>query len=48
MSNPAALKNMRAMKKGDDLLFYHTGDEKAVVGLAKVVKEASSRSQRIQ
>lgn len=38
--NPAAAKNMRAMKKGDLAFFYHTGDEKAVVGIVKVVKEA--------
>jgi predicted RNA-binding protein with PUA-like domain len=38
--NPAALRNLRAMKKGDRVLVYHTGDEKAVVGTAEVVKEA--------
>lgn len=38
--NPYALKNMRAMKRGDPVLIYHTGKEKAAVGLAKVVKEA--------
>ncbi len=40
ISNAAALKNLRAVKKGDDLLIYHTGDEKAVVGLAQVAREA--------
>lgn len=40
--NPVAAKNMRAMKKGDLAFFYHTGDEKAVVGIVKVVKEAYS------
>jgi predicted RNA-binding protein with PUA-like domain len=40
VSNPAALANLRAAKKGDDILIYHTGDEKRIVGLAKVVKEA--------
>ena len=40
VSNAAALINLRAMKIGDQLLVYHTGDEKAVVGLAKVVKAA--------
>ena len=40
VSNAAALKNMRAMGKGDEVLIYHTGDEKAVVGLASVVKAA--------
>jgi predicted RNA-binding protein with PUA-like domain len=38
--NPAALRNLRAMKKGDRVLVYHTGVEKAVVGLAEVVLEA--------
>lgn len=39
VSNPVALKNIRAMKTGDALLFYHTGKEKAVVALAKVVSD---------
>jgi predicted RNA-binding protein with PUA-like domain len=38
--NPAALRNLREMKKGDRVLVYHTGDEKAVVGEAEVVREA--------
>jgi len=38
--NAAALKNLRAVAKDDQLLLYHTGDEKAVVGTAKVVKPA--------
>jgi predicted RNA-binding protein with PUA-like domain len=38
--NPAALRNLRAMKAGDRVLVYHTGDEKAVVGAAEVVAEA--------
>ncbi|NWG70683.1 MAG: EVE domain-containing protein [Parvularculaceae bacterium] len=38
--NPQARANMRAMKKGDLGFFYHTGDEKSVVGVVKVVKEA--------
>jgi len=40
VSNAAALKNMRAMAKGDEVLIYHTGDEKAVVGTAAVAKAA--------
>jgi predicted RNA-binding protein with PUA-like domain len=36
VSNAAALKNLRAMKKGDLVLVYHTGDEKRVVGVAEV------------
>jgi predicted RNA-binding protein with PUA-like domain len=34
--NPVAQRNLRAMSKGDQVLYYHTGDEKAVVGLATV------------
>jgi predicted RNA-binding protein with PUA-like domain len=40
VSNPVALKNLGAMKPGDDALIYHTGDEKAVVGMARVTKAA--------
>ena len=38
VSNPVALKHLAAMKRGDDALIYHTGKEKAVVGLARVAK----------
>ncbi|MGA0834102.1 MAG: EVE domain-containing protein, partial [Candidatus Kapaibacteriota bacterium] len=38
--NYEARNNMRAMKKGDLVVFYHTGDERQAVGIAKVVKEA--------
>lgn len=37
VSNPVALKNLRAMKPGDRLVIYHTGDEKSAVGTATVV-----------
>jgi predicted RNA-binding protein with PUA-like domain len=40
VSNPVALKNMRGCKKGDTVIVYHTGDEKAMVGLAEILKEA--------
>jgi predicted RNA-binding protein with PUA-like domain len=40
VSNPAALINLRAIKPGDDLLIYHTGEEKAIVGLARAVSAA--------
>lgn len=40
VSNPVALRNLAAMKAGDDALIYHTGDEKSVVGLARVTKAA--------
>ena len=38
--NPAAIRNLGAMKLGDRVLVYHTGDEKAAVGVAEVVRAA--------
>ncbi len=38
--NFTARRNMREMKEGDQGFFYHTGDEKQVVGIVTVVKEA--------
>ena len=38
--NYAARIHLRAMKKGDLVLFYHSGEDKAVIGIAKVEKEA--------
>jgi predicted RNA-binding protein with PUA-like domain len=40
VSNPVALHHLAEMKPGDDALIYHTGKEKAVVGLARVTKAA--------
>src|SRR4051812_42060672 len=37
VSNALALRHLRAMKKGDLVLIYHTGSERAVVGMAQVV-----------
>ncbi len=36
VTNPVALKNLRAMKPNDRLVIYHTGDEKSAVGTASV------------
>jgi predicted RNA-binding protein with PUA-like domain len=36
VKNPVALKNIGQMQPGDELLIYHTGDEKAAVGRASV------------
>ncbi len=36
--NAAAQLHMRAMREGDEAFFYHTGDEKAIVGLVRVVR----------
>jgi predicted RNA-binding protein with PUA-like domain len=38
--NYQARNNLRAMKKGDTALYYHSNIGKAVVGIAKVAKEA--------
>jgi len=38
--NYQARNNLREMAKGDDVLFYHSGKEKAVVGIAEVIKTA--------
>ncbi len=38
VTNNAALKNIRAMHRGDGCLIYHTGKERAAVGIAKVTK----------
>src|ERR1700685_4577033 len=37
VSNPVALKNLRAMKPGERLVIYETGDHKSAVGTATVV-----------
>ena len=36
VANPQAVKNLAGMKKGDELVIYHTGKEKTAVGLARV------------
>jgi predicted RNA-binding protein with PUA-like domain len=38
--NFSAQNQLRAMKKGEQAFFYHTGKERAIVGIAKVVAEA--------
>jgi predicted RNA-binding protein with PUA-like domain len=40
VKNPLAQKHLRSVKKGDRIFFYHTGDEKAVVGIAKAADAA--------
>jgi predicted RNA-binding protein with PUA-like domain len=40
--NYTARNNLRAMRKGDAVLFYHSVSEKAVVGTARVIREAYS------
>ena len=38
--NPLAQKHLRSVQKGDRIFFYHTGDEKAVVGVARAAGAA--------
>lgn len=38
--NYQARNNLRAMKKGDQALYYHSNEGKEVVGIAEIVKEA--------
>jgi predicted RNA-binding protein with PUA-like domain len=38
--NPVAQRNLASVKKGDQIFFYHTGDEKSVVGIAKALGDA--------
>jgi predicted RNA-binding protein with PUA-like domain len=37
VSNAVALKHLRSMREGDDALIYHTGKEKSLIGLARIV-----------
>lgn len=38
--NPLAQKHLRSIRKGDRIFFYHTGNEKAVVGIARAAGDA--------
>jgi predicted RNA-binding protein with PUA-like domain len=40
VKNPLAQKHLRSVKKGDRIFYYHTGDEKSVVGIAKALDNA--------
>jgi predicted RNA-binding protein with PUA-like domain len=40
VKNALALKHLAAVARGDEVLVYHTGDEKAAVGIARVVRGA--------
>lgn len=40
VKNPLAQKHLSTIKKGDMVFYYHTGDEKAVVGVAKAMGDA--------
>lgn len=40
VKNPLAQKHLRSVKKGDNVFYYHTGNEKSVVGIAKAASDA--------
>jgi len=42
VTNPAAVKHLREMKHGDDLVIYHTGTERQAVGTATVISVDAS------
>jgi predicted RNA-binding protein with PUA-like domain len=42
VKNPLAQKHLRSVKKGDRIFYYHTGDEKSVVGVARALGDAYS------
>ena len=40
VKNPLAQKHLRGVRKGDRIFYYHTGNEKAVVGIARALTDA--------
>ncbi len=40
VKNPVAQKNLRSIRRGDRIFYYHTGKEKAVVAVAKAASDA--------
>ena len=40
VKNPLAQKHLRSIARGERILYYHTGKEKAVVGVARAVRDA--------
>ena len=40
VKNPLAQKHLHQVKKGDRIFYYHTGDEKSVVGIARAASSA--------
>jgi predicted RNA-binding protein with PUA-like domain len=40
VKNPLAQKHLQAIKKGDQVFFYHTGKEKSVIGVGRALSDA--------
>ena len=38
---PAARLHLKAMERGDEAFFYHSGDERSVIGIMRVTREAA-------
>ena len=45
VNNALALKNIRSMKKGDSALIYHTGGERAAIGVAEIISAPYSDAE---
>src|ERR1700741_2091014 len=39
VKNPLAQKHLRSVRKGDEVFYYHPGDEKAIIGIAKAASD---------
>ena len=48
VTNPVAVKHLREMKPGEQLVIYHTGDEKSAVGTATAVSVDASDAKNPQ
>lgn len=46
VANPTALIHLRTIRAGDEVLVFHTGNERAVVGLARAVSDAYADPKR--
>ncbi len=46
VTNPVAVRNLREMPKGSELIIYHTGDEKKAVGTASLVSVDASDAKK--
>ncbi|MFZ5785189.1 MAG: EVE domain-containing protein [Acidobacteriota bacterium] len=46
VTNPLALQHLREIEAGDEIVVYHTGRERAAVGLARVIRGAYPDSRR--
>jgi hypothetical protein len=43
--NPVAQRNLRSIKKGDKIFFYHTGNEKAVIGICRAAGGTGEKAE---